>query len=111
MVIWTLVVVVAAVAIAHDPDTPDLRSCLANGRDLHDCQLAVHGVDALGAGVIVLLGLLGLFLLLIVWLLTGLRKRNCGSCGQPVRRWRRKCKNCGYDMRRRPPLVASPAPG
>jgi hypothetical protein len=111
MLIWSVVVVGAAIGIATDPDTPDLRSCLENGRDLHACRTAVHGVDALGAGVIVLLGLLGLFLLLIVWLLTGLRKRDCGSCGQPVRRWRRKCKNCGYDMRRRPALVTSPAPG
>jgi hypothetical protein len=108
VLLWTVVFVAVAVAIALNSDKTDLHTCLSDGRSMAECKQVVHGADAIGAAIIVFIGVLGLVPLSLIWLLTGVRRRDCGSCGAPVRRWRRRCPNCGYDMRRRPaPPVAT----
>lgn len=102
IVLWVVIVVVLAVGVGANSDTGDLQTCLSNGHSLHHCHQVVHDVDALGAGLIVILGIVGLVPLSLIWFLTGLRHRTCDSCGQRVRRWRRRCPNCDYDLRRRP---------
>ncbi len=107
VVLWIVVFVVWAIALALNSDPTDLHTCLSEGRSLPECQQVVPGAAASGAAIVVLICVLGLIPLSLIWLLTGLRRPDCGACGRPVRRWRRRCPSCGYDMRRRPSPVVS----
>lgn len=102
IIVWIVLVVLVALAVGGSSDTTDLHNCLREGYSLAHCHQVVHDVTTLGAGLIVILGIVGLVPLVLIWLLTGLRHRTCDSCGKRVRRWSRHCPACGYDMRRRP---------
>ncbi len=108
MVAWSVAAVVVAVVIAVNANTTDIHACLGEGRSLAECRQVAHGASAVGAAIIILIGVAGLVALALIWVLTGLFRHECGACGRPVRRWSRRCPHCGYDMRRRPAPLVSP---
>ena len=76
-----------------------------------DALSACQAGTAIGAGIgifmILVLWVLVDIILLVIWLITRKKSRNCPACGKNVKEGLTVCKSCGHDFVRSVP--ASPA--
>lgn len=101
---WALLIWVALIVIwiavgteasaAERCDTPEERGSLSQAA----CEAAVGVGTGLGVAFIIFLGIVGFFVLGLIWLMSRPRHRQCLRCGHDVKKGWTACKNCGYDF-------------
>jgi hypothetical protein len=67
------------------------------------CNDAQNVGKGIGATLIIILWVLVDIILLVLWLITNRKKRDCPVCGHSVKKGQMVCKNCGHDFRQQYP--------
>jgi hypothetical protein len=85
--------------------------------DVKTCNDAQNVGKGIGVTIIIVLWVIVDIILLVLWLITNRKKRDCPVCGNSVKKGQMTCKNCGHDFRQQyapqgyqqgPPLQGDP---
>ncbi len=98
---------------SSDNDTSKKNCGSLSVKTCNDAQNVGKGI---GVTVIVILWVLVDIILLVLWLITNRKKRDCPVCGHSVKKGQMQCKSCGHDFRaaqapQQPGYGQQPPPG
>lgn len=83
--------------IAGASSSNSTKDC--GGLTSQQCNDAQNVGKGIGVAIIIVFWVLLDIILLVLWLITNRKKRDCPVCGHSVKKGQFTCKNCGHDFR------------
>ena len=97
ILVVNLIFLIWIIAGASSSNDTSKKSC--GSLDVKTCNDAQNVGKGIGATIIIVLWVLVDIILLVLWLITNRKKRECPVCGHNVKKGQMQCKSCGHDFR------------
>ena len=97
ILIVNLLFLVWIIAGASSDNDTSKKNC--GGLSTKTCNDAQNVGKGIGVTLIIILWVLVDIILLVLWLITNRKKRECPVCGHNVKKGQMQCSSCGHDFR------------